>query len=100
MREFLYIEDLADACLHFMETYSESGHVNVGTSEDITIKHLAETIAKVVGYTGQILWDTDKPNGNPRKLLDSTMANELGWSPTTSFELGLQQTYDWYLKNV
>ena len=100
MREFLYCEDLADACLYFMENYSESGHVNTGTNTDITIKELAEGIAKVVGYEGEIVWDTSKPNGNPRKLLDSTRANALGWSPKTTFEDGLQKTYEWYLKNV
>ena len=100
MREFLYAEDLADACLYFMDNYSDVGHVNTGTNEDITIKHLAESIAKVVGYEGEIVWDTTKPNGNPRKLLDSTRANALGWSPKTTFEDGLQKTYEWYLKNV
>ena len=100
MREFLHCDDLADACLFFMENYSEAGHVNTGTNQDITIKHLAESIAKVVGYEGEIVWDTTKPNGNPRKLLDSSRATELGWKPKTGFEEGLQQTYDWYLKNV
>lgn len=100
MREFLYADDLADACMFFMENYSEAGHINTGTGKDITIKQLAEGIAKTVGFEGEILWDTDKPNGNPRKLLDSTKANELGWSPKTSFEYGLKQTYRWYLKNV
>ena len=83
-----------------MDNYSDYGHVNVGTGEDITIKHLAESIAEVVGFTGKILWDTEKPNGNPRKLLDSTMANQLGWKPSTTFKDGLQQTYRWYLKNA
>ena len=100
MREFLFTDDLADACLYFMKNYSSSGHINVGTSTDITIKHLAETIAEVVGFTGNILWDTTKPNGNPRKLLDSSRALELGWKPETSFESGLEQTYRWYLQNV
>ena len=100
MREFLHCDDLADACLYFMDNYSEAGHINTGTNQDITIKHLAESIAKVVGYEGEIIWDTSKPNGNPRKLLDSTRANGLGWKPKTSFEEGLQQTYSWYLQNV
>ena len=100
MREFLYVDDLADACLFFMRNYSESGHVNTGTGVDITIKHLAESIAEVVGFEGEILWDTDKPNGNPRKLLDSTKANELGWKAQTDFKAGLKKTYEWYLKNV
>ena len=100
MREFLFSEDLADACLYFMDNYSESGHVNTGTDTDITIKELAETVARVVGFEGDIAWDTSKPNGNPRKLLDSTRARALGWEPKTSFERGLQKTYEWYLKNV
>lgn len=100
MREFLYADDLADACLFFMENYSESGHINTGTGEDITIKYLAESIAEVVGYEGEIVWDTTKPNGNPRKLLDSSRANALGWSPKTPFKEGLEQTYSWYLQNV
>lgn len=100
MREFLYADDLADACLFFMENYSESGHINTGTGEDITIKYLAESIADVVGYEGEIVWDTTKPNGNPRKLLDSSRANALGWAPKTPFKEGLEQTYSWYLQNV
>ena len=100
MREFLYAGDMADAAIFFMENYSDSGHINTGTGTDITIKELAETIAKVVGYEGEIFWDTTKPNGNPRKLLDSSRANALGWKPKTSFEYGLTQTYRWYLQNV
>ena len=100
MREFLFVDDLADACVHFMENYSAIGHINIGTGQDITIKYLAETIAKVVGYEGKILWDTSKPNGNPRKLLDVSRAKELGWEAKTSFEKGLEETYAWYLKNV
>ena len=100
MREFLYSDDLADASVYFMNTYSSAGHVNVGTSRDVTIKELAESIAKTVGYTGSIGWDTTKPNGNPRKLLDSSKAKELGWQPKTPFEIGLVKTYSWYLENV
>jgi GDP-L-fucose synthase len=100
MREFLFSEDMADASIFFMNNYSESGHINTGTGTDITIKELAETVAKVVGFEGEIAWDTTKPNGNPRKLLDSSRANALGWKPKTSFEYGLTQTYRWYLKNV
>ena len=100
MREFLFSEDMADASIFFMNNYSESGHINTGTGTDITIKELAETVAKVVGFEGEIAWDTSKPNGNPRKLLDSSRANALGWKPKTSFEYGLIQTYRWYLKNV
>lgn len=100
MREFLYVDDLADACMFLMENYNESGHINVGTGEDMTIRQLAEAIKDVVGYRGGILWDTTKPNGNPKKLLDSTRVNELGWKPKTSLSEGLQRTYQWYLDNV
>ena len=97
MREFLFSDDLADACVFFMNNYSDYGHINTGTGVDVTIKELAEGIAKVVGFTGKILWDSDMPNGNPRKLLDSSKANEMGWAPKTKFEDGLQKTYEWYL---
>jgi len=100
MREFLYVDDLADAALFFMENYSDFGHVNTGTGIDITIKHLANAISDVVGYKGEIIWDTTKPNGNPRKLLDVSRAHELGWDHKTTFKKGLKQTYDWYLQNV
>jgi len=97
MREFLYVDDLADACMYFMDSYNESGHINTGTGKDVTIKQLAETIADVVGYKGDIHWDTTKPNGNPRKLLDSSRANLLGWEPKVKFEDGIKLTYNWYL---
>ena len=99
MREFLYVEDLADACLYFMKNYYDGGHINVGTNTVITIKEAAETVAKVIGYEGKIGWDTTKPNGNPRKLLDSSRANALGWEPKTSFKEGLKKTYSCYLQN-
>ena len=100
MREFLYVEDLADACFYFMKNYFDGGHINVGTNTDITIKELAETVAKVVGYKGKIGWDITKPNGNPRKLLDSTRANELGWKANTKLNDGIQTTYKEYLTHV
>lgn len=99
-REFLFVDDLAEACVYFMNNYDSFGHVNIGTGKDFTIKYLAEKIKEVVGYEGELLWDTSKPNGNPKKLLDVTKATGLGWTAKTSFEKGLKQTYDWYLKNV
>ncbi len=99
MREFLYVDDLGEACMFFMSNMNRPGPLNVGTGEDITIKHLAETIAKVVGFTGEIVWDTSKPNGNPRKLLDSTAANGLEWYPTHTLEGGIELTYEWYLEH-
>ncbi len=97
MREFLYVDDLAAACLHLMETYNEGEIVNIGTGEDCTIKELAETIKAVVGYTGEITWDTGKPDGTPRKLLDVSKLHSLGYTHTTPLSLGIQKTYAWYL---
>lgn len=95
-REFLYVDDLADACLHLMQTYSEGEIVNIGTGEDVTIKELAETIANLVGYQGKINWDTTKPDGTPRKLLDVSKLHNLGWHHTTELKNGIKLTYDWY----
>ena len=92
-REFLYVDDLADACLYFMNNYDEDEILNVGTGKDITIKELAELVAKIVGYEGKILWDTSKPNGRPRKLLDVSKATALGWKYKTELEDGIRLTY-------
>jgi len=102
LREFLYNEDLADACVYFMDKFDDearqkSSFLNIGTGTDISIKHLAESIADVVGYTGKIVWDTSKPNGTPRKVLDTTLATELGWKPKTDFIDGLKASYNYYL---
>jgi len=99
MREFLYVDDLAAACLHLMETYDEAEIVNIGTGEDVTIKELAETIQGIVGYEGDIAWDTGKPDGTPRKLLDVTKLHGLGFKHTTSLEEGIKMTYQWYQAN-
>jgi GDP-L-fucose synthase len=93
MREFLHVDDLADACIHFMQNYSEAGHVNIGTGTDMTIKELAEMIAEIVGYQGDIFWNTSYPDGTPRKLLDVSKASSLGWKATTSLADGLRQVY-------
>jgi GDP-L-fucose synthase len=98
-REFLHADDLADACLYLMEHYESSEIVNVGVGEDISIQDLAEKIKQVIGYKGQIMYDPSKPDGTPRKLVDVTRINQLGWLATISLEKGLQQTYDWYLRN-
>jgi GDP-L-fucose synthase len=97
LREFLYVEDLADACMHLMLHYNEKGFVNVGTGKDITIKKLAEMIKQLTGFGGEILWDETKPDGTPRKLLDLSKLTALGWQYTTSLEGGLKKTYDDYL---
>lgn len=102
-REFIYADDFADACFFVMERYNEAAFLNVGTGADISIKELAQTIAKVTGFTGTINFDASKPDGAPRKLLDNSRLAKLGWQPKVSFEEGLQRTYDWYkqaLKNV
>jgi GDP-L-fucose synthase len=98
-REFLHVDDLADASLFCMKNYEDSGIINVGTGVDITIKELAEKISSVVGYTGSIKWDTNKPNGTPRKLLNVDKLTNLGWKYFIGLEEGLNKTYDWYLRN-
>lgn len=97
MREFLYADDLADACVFLMKNYDGRETVNVGTGEDITIKQLAETLKDVTGYTGNLVWDTTKPDGTPRKLLDVSKIHTLGWHHTTPFEQGVRDMYAWYL---
>jgi len=99
MREFLHVDDLAEACYTCMQKYDEEGHINVGTGEDVTIKELAETIGDVVGFTGGFEWDTDKPNGTPRKVMNVDRIKSLGWESKISLREGIKQTYEWYLKN-
>ena len=98
-REFLHVNDLADACVYLMETYDGSEIINIGCGEDITIKELAELIKDVVGYKGKIVWDTSKPNGTPRKLLHVERLEKLGWKPSMSLKEGITQTYQWFLQN-
>ena len=99
-REFLHVNDLADACVFLMKSYDESEHINVGTGEDISIKNLAEMIAEVVGYKNDVDWDTSKPNGTPRKLLDVSKINNLGWESKIGLREGIQDTYNWYRQNL
>ena len=99
-REFLHVDDLADACLFLMHWYNESEHINVGTGEDISIKDLAELIAEVVGYKNDVDWDSSKPNGTPRKLLDVSKINNLGWESKIGLREGIQDTYNWYRQNL
>jgi len=95
-REFLHVDDLADACLHLMLHYEGLDPVNVGTGEDMTIRELAQTIARVVGFKGNIAWDRSKPDGTPRKLLDVSRLNDLGWKSDIDLNQGLQSTYHWF----
>ncbi len=99
-REFLYVDDLASAAIFLMEHYDESQHINVGTGEDITIAELANTIARVVGYSGRFVYDKSKPDGTPRKLLDVDRLHSLGWRHKTELEEGIRRTYAWFLKNM
>jgi len=96
MREFLHVDDLAEACYTCMQNYDEPEHINVGTGEDVTIKELAETIADIVGYDRYINWDITKPNGTPRKVLNVDKIKALGWKPKISLQEGIQSTYEWY----
>ena len=98
-REFLYVDDLAEASLFLMENYEEEEIVNVGTGEDISIAELAENVKDIVGYDGATEYDLTKPDGTPRKLLDTSKVNEIGWFPQFSFKTGLAQTYRWFLAN-
>ena len=100
MREFLHVDDLADACFTAMLKYDEPEPINVGTGEDVTIKELASIISDVVGFTGGIDWDTSKPNGTPRKVLNVDKIKSLGWEPKISLKDGIKSTYEWYLDYV
>lgn len=99
-REILYSEDLGEACVFLMENYNSSRFLNVGMGIDISIKELSEKIAKLIGYTGEITWDTSKPNGMRQKLLDTTNINNFGWQYKTSIDNGLKLSYNWFVKNI
>jgi len=93
LREFMHVDDLADACVYLLRNYSQSEHINVGSGTETSIRELAETIAKVVGYEGELVFDQTKPDGTPRKLMDSTRLRQLGWTPKTSLLKGIKDTY-------
>ncbi|MGN1353455.1 MAG: GDP-L-fucose synthase family protein [Alloprevotella sp.] len=99
LREFLYVDDLADLCVFLMNHYSGSETVNAGTGRELTIRELTTLVAETVGYKGRITWDTSKPNGTPRKLLDVSKATRLGWTAKTSLREGLALAYDDFLHN-
>jgi GDP-L-fucose synthase len=99
-REFIYIDDLANACLFLMNNYNDSEIINIGTGKDVSIKELAEIIIDTVGFKGEIKWDTSKPDGTPRKLLDVSKLKALGWEPDTSLKEGIGKTYDWFLSSL
>ena len=95
-REFLHVDDLSEACYICMQNYNDPDHINVGTGEDVAIKELAETISNVVGFPGFTQWDTTKPNGTPRKVLNVDKIKSLGWEPKISLRNGIESTYEWY----
>lgn len=97
MREFLYVDDLAEACYFLMEQYNEPGAINVGTGSDITIADLAHLVKKIVGFEGEIVFDTSKPDGTPKKQLDVSRINQLGWKATTELEAGIRKAYSSFL---
>jgi GDP-L-fucose synthase len=100
LREFMYVEDAADACVHLMKHYSGDIHVNVGTGSDIPISEFAERVRATVGFEGRIVYDTSRPDGTPRKVMDVSALKALGWSAPTTLEAGLRRYYQWFLANV
>lgn len=98
-REFLHVDDMADACIFLMQKYNGSEIINIGSGQDMPIRELATLISSVVGYKGKITWDISKPNGTPRKLLSVSKLNELGWKYTITLQSGIEKTYKWFLKN-
>lgn len=100
VQRVLYVDDMADACVFLLENYSGEQHVNIGTGKEVTIKELAETVQKVVGFTGEVVWNKDMPDGTPRKLTDVTKLHALGWTHKVELEEGVQLAYDWFKANV
>lgn len=99
-REFLYVDDLADACVFLMKNYSDEEHVNVGYGSDVTIGEVAKIVADTVGFQGTLAFDTSKPDGMPRKLVDSAKLNAMGWRPATDLKQGIAKAYAWYRENA
>lgn len=100
LREFLYVDDMADACVFLLEHYDGEQHVNIGTGRELTIAQLAELVKKTVGYEGEIVWNSDMPDGTPRKLADVSKLHALGWMHKVELEEGIKLAYDWFKENV
>ena len=100
LREFLYSDDLADAVIYLMNNYNGHQFINIGVGKDISTRELAEKIKEIVGFKGDIIFDASKPDGTPRKLVDVTRLNELGWQAFTSLDEGLKQAYEWYINSI
>jgi GDP-L-fucose synthase len=99
-REFLHVDDLAKACLHLLEKYDDDIAINVGSGEDVEIKELALIVANAIGFDGEIHWDTTRPDGTPRKLLDVSKIKATGWAPTIDLATGISDLIDWYYNNI
>jgi GDP-L-fucose synthase len=99
LREFLYVDDMADACVFLMENYNEEQHVNIGTGEEVSIRQLAETIKEIVGFDGELVFNTEMPDGTPRKLTTVEKLHGLGWKHSVSLKDGIKKSYDWYVAN-
>ena len=99
-REFLHVDDMADAVIHLMRTYEGDGIVNLGWGEDVTIRELADMVAEVTGFQGKLMFDASKPDGTPRKLLDTSRLTALGWKPKITLRTGIEQTYAWFRQNI
>ena len=99
-REFLHVEDMADAVVYLLKTYNEEAIVNIGWGEDVTIRELAETVAAVAGFQGELVFDSTKPDGTPRKLLDTTRLTSLGWKPKIKLRAGIEGVYEWFKRHV
>ncbi len=99
LREFLYVDDMADACVFLLENYSGEQHVNIGTGKEVTIRELAETVCRIVGFEGEIIWNKDMPDGTPRKLTNVDKLHGLGWHHKTELEEGVRMAYDWFKEN-
>ena len=100
LREFLYVDDMADACIYLLEHYSGEEHVNIGTGKELTIADLAGLVKKTVGYEGEIVWNSDMPDGTPRKLTDVSKLHGIGWTHKVELEEGIKLAYDWFRENV
>ena len=100
LREFLYVDDMADACVFLLENYSGLTHVNIGTGKEVSIRELAETVKRIVDYPGKIVWNSEMPDGTPRKLTDVSLLHSLGWKHRIDLEEGIGLAYDWFRENI
>ena len=100
LREFLHVDDLADACMFLLQEYDDPEIINIGVGDDLTIADLADMVRDVVGFDGEIVYDASKPDGTPRKLVDTSKINALGWQAKTGLRDGIENTYRWFLDNV